>query len=219
MVPWQPIDACVESVHPAFDAQETAFIPDAPLVLKARSSTHSEGVWFYPDRIGSFVADWQSETAPEPFLLRYAVPDECDRRVIVAGDTPVSGEDRHGSPHTDRSNLNQVETESGTLLGTVAELLNRGAVEPFEMTDLNPAVGRAIEDLHEALAALTGCSPAALQIWIGWDFLVVDPTDERLRAPPEDVRTGLLRERYRTRDGSYLASGEGNLSPGSKSGT
>jgi hypothetical protein len=221
--PWQPLDAYVESGQPAFDALEAAFVDDAPLVLKARSSTHGDGVWFYPDGITSVVDDWRAGTAPEPLLqaprellLQYAVPHDCDRRVIVAGDTPVSGEDRHGSPHTDRSNLNLVDTASGTLLGTAAELLAQGAVEPLAMASLDPAVDRAVEDLHETLAALAGRSPESLHTWVGWDFLVVDPDDERLQAVPADVRAGLLRERYRTRDGRYLVFGEGNLSPGSK---
>jgi len=221
--PWQPLDAYVEAGRPMFDPLRAAFIDGAPLVLKARNSTHGDGVWFYPDGIAGVVEDWQTGTAPEPFLeapreflLQYAVPHEYDRRVIVAGETPVSGEDRYGSPHTDRSNLNLVDTESGTLLGAAAELLDQGAVAPLDMADLDPAVHRAVGDLHEALAALAGHSPADLHTWIGWDFLVVDPGDERLQAVPEDVRTGLLRERYRTRDGRYLVFGEGNLSPGSK---
>lgn len=221
--PWQPLDTYVTSGQPRFDALEAAFISDAPLVLKARSSTHGAGVWFYPEGITSVIDDWRAGTAPEPLLraprellLQYAVPHEYDRRVIVAGDTPVSGEDRYGSPDTDRSNLNLVETESDTLPGMATELLARGAVEPLEMTELDPAVHRAVGDLHDALAALAGRSPDALHTWIGWDFLAVDPRDERLRAVPTDVRAGLLRERYRTRDGRYLVFGEGNLSPGSK---
>lgn len=221
--PWQPIDAFVESSGPAFDRLRSSFVADAPLVLKARNSTHGDGVWFYPDGVTGFVDDWRAGTAPEPllrspgeFLLQYAVPHEYDRRVIAAGDTPISGEDRYGSPHTDRSNLNLVDTAAGTLLGTATELLEMGAVEPLDMANLDPAVDRAVRDLHEGLAALAGRATEDFHTWIGWDFLVVDPDDERLQAVPDDVLAGLLRERYRTRDGRYLVFGEGNLSPGSK---
>jgi len=221
--PWQPVDAYVESGRPALDALGAAFLDGAPLVLKARSSTHGNGIWFYPDGIAGVVADWRAQTAPEPFLqapreflLQYAVPHEYDRRVIVAGETPVAGEDRYGSPHTDRSNLNIVDTDAGTLRGAATELLERGAVTPLDMDRLDPAVERAVADLHRALAALTERSPSELHTWVGWDFLVVDPGDERLQAVPRAVREGLLRERYRTREGRYLVFGEGNLSPGSK---
>ena len=221
--PWQPIEPYLSEDGTGFRELQTAFIEDAPLVLKARSSTHGDGIWFYPEGVTAVIEDWQQGTAPtafleapQTFLLQYAVPHTFDRRIIAAGETPVSGEDRYGSPHTDRSNLNLVSTEARTPRGAAEELLARGAVEPLNMERIDPAVERAVSDLHEALAALAGLPPREFHSWIGWDFLVVDPEDERLRTIPDDVLTGLLRERYRTREGRYLVFGEGNLSPGSK---
>ncbi|MFB6362206.1 MAG: hypothetical protein ABEH59_12915 [Halobacteriales archaeon] len=222
--PWQPLDHYTDSnIQSDADSLERDFIQDAPLVLKARNATQGQGIWFYPDGVTAFIEDWVSETAPgaflnhpNRFLLQYAIPHIYDKRVLTAGPTPVAGEDRYGSPHTDKSNLNLVDLDATTLRDAAIELLERGAVRPLQLDRIDPAVERAVTDLFEAMAPLTVESQDELHTWIGWDFLVVDPDDERLSAVPDDVIGGLLNDRYRTEEGCYLAFGEGNLSPGSK---
>lgn len=222
--PWQPLD------HYDCDTPETAaeslrqeFIEDAPLVLKARNATQGQGIWFYPGGVTDFTDDWLDRTAPaaflnqpEQFLLQYALPHEYDKRVLAAGPTAVAGEDRYGSPNSDKSNLNLVETVASSLREAVIELLEMGAVEPLELDRLDPAVERAINDLYEALTDLADVKNHELHTWIGWDLLVVDPDDNRLDTVPADVLDGMLNDRYRTERGCYLVFGEGNLSPGSK---
>ncbi|AKH97615.1 hypothetical protein HLASF_1127 [Halanaeroarchaeum sulfurireducens] len=222
--PWQPIDYYLsDGGEPTMDALAEDFIADAPLVLKARASTQGRGIWFYPGGVDGFLEDWATDAAPDPFLdapeqflLQYAVPHRYDKRVIAAGRTPISGENRFGDPNTDKSNLNIVDTGASTLRDATATLLERGAVEPMDMPGVDPAVERAVADLHDELAALAAQSSDRLHTWIGWDLLVVDPDDSRLEAVPDDVLQGLLKERYRTERGEYLVFGEGNLSPGSK---
>jgi hypothetical protein len=226
--PWQPLDHYFQSTSRsqskvAVDALERDFIDDAPLVLKARSSTHGEGIWFYPGGIADLTDDLRSGSAPPvvnegpgEFLIQYAIPHESDLRVVAAGDTPVAGEYRYGSPETDKSNLNLVDTGASSLREAAVTLLDMGAVEPLGLTPVDTAVENAVTDLFAALETLTAESTSDLHTWIGWDFLVVDPDDERLDAVPDDVVDGLFRERYRTDRGQYLVFGEGNLSPGSK---
>jgi hypothetical protein len=222
--PWQPLDHYLGTdPETATESLKTEFIRDAPLVLKARNGTQGRGVWFYPDGIDAFIDDWLATTAPEAvlntpdqFLLQYAVPHEYDKRVLAAGGTPVAGEDRYGTPDTDKSNLNLIDTGTGSLRETAIELLEMGAVEPLELDQLDPAVERAVTDLHDALTDLTDGVVNETHTWIGWDFLIVDPDDERLDAVPDDVVEGLFNDRYRTEQGCYLVFGEGNLSPGSK---
>jgi hypothetical protein len=84
------------------------------------------------------------------------------------------------------------------------------------MDRLDPVVEQAITDLHEALSTLADMTAEEMHTWIGWDFLMVDPDDERLDAVPDAVVERLLDDRYRTEWGWYLVFGEGNLSPGSK---
>jgi hypothetical protein len=222
--PFQPLD------HYLGDGRAEArrqirrdFLADAPLVLKARSATQGRGIWFYPGGVEAFVADWRQGSAPSSFtdaprefLLQYAVPHDFDRRVIAAGPTPVSGEDRYGSPETDKSNLNLVDLDADSPRGVAAELLELGAVDALDLSDPDPAVERAVADLYDAVRDLATVPESELHTWIGWDFLVVDPEDERLRALPPELLAELLDERYRTREGNYLVFGEGNLSPGSK---
>jgi hypothetical protein len=222
--PWQPLDHYLSSdPETATESLKTDFIRDAPLVLKTRNATHGHGIWFYPGGVVDFTDDWLTETAPDAFLnnprqflLQYAIPHEYDKRVIAAGSTPVAGEDRYGSPETDKSNLNLIDTNAASLREAAIELLEMGAVEPLELDQLDPAVERAIADLHDALTDRGDVAADEMHTWIGWDFLVVDPDDERLHAVPDDVVEGLLNDRYRTERGCYLVFGEGNLSPGSK---
>lgn len=220
--PWQPLDHYAGDAGAALEGLRSDFIEGAPLVLKGRNSTHGTDIWFYPDGVAAVVEDWRDGTAPDPFLaapseflLQYAVPHLHDKRVIAAGAVPVAGENRYGRPDTDKSNLTLVETAGGTKLDTARELLAIGAVEPLAMDRLDPAVERAVADLHGSLRTLATPGSDDLHTWVGWDFLVVDPDDRRLAAVPDDVVAGLLDERYRTEDGCYLVFGEGNLSPGS----
>lgn len=221
--PWQPLDHYIRSESDLGDALRRDFIVGAPLVVKARSSTHGKGIWFYPGGITDFTEDWSRQTAPtevlsspEQFLIQYAVPHECDVRVVAAGSTPIAGEYRYGSPDTDKSNLNLVETDAKSLRATTEELLDRGAVTPLAMDRLDPAVERAVYDLYEALVSCASVPAEEFHSWIGWDFLMVTPTDERLDVIPDAVLERLLDDRYRTKQGYYLVFGEGNLSPGSK---
>jgi hypothetical protein len=220
--PWQPLGHYVRNGVTDFDALVSDFIEGAPLVLKGRNSTHGVDIWFYPDGAEAFVDDWRNGTAPEPFLaapseflLQFAIPHVYDKRVIAAGPRPVAGENRYGRPDTDKSNLTLVETAGETKLESARELLAMNAVEPLDIGDLDPAVERAVADLYELLDELAETDTGDLHTWIGWDFLVVDPTDPRLDIVPNDVLTGLFRDQYRTEDGCYLVFGEGNLSPGS----
>jgi len=219
--PWQPLGHYVEEGADNGDGLATDFIEGAPLVLKGRQSTHGADIWFYPDGVEAFLDDWQHGTAPEPFLaspaeylLQYAVPHVYDKRVIAAGPRPVAGENRYGRPDTDKSNLTIVETTGPTKRSTASELLARDAVEPLDMERLDPAVERLVTAIHELLGERTE-GTGDTHTWVGWDFLVVDPTDHRLDVVPDDVLAGLFREEFRTRDGCYLVFGEGNLSPGS----
>lgn len=222
--PWQPLDHYVETdMRTATESLKTDFIPDAPLVLKARNATQGQGIWFYPGGISDFTDDWLTETAPEAFLdgperflLQYAIPHEYDKRVLSAGPTPVAGEDRYGSPETDKSNLNLIDTDASSLRDAAIELLEIGAVEPLDPDQLDPAVEQAVTDLYDFLVDCADVSAAETYTWIGWDLLVVDPDDDRLDAVPDAVVEGLLDDRYRTEHGCYLVFGEGNLSPGSK---
>jgi hypothetical protein len=221
--PWQPLGHYASRSGPEIEALERDFVAGAPLVLKARDSAQGRNVWFYPGGVEDVAADWLGGTAPdalldapERFLLQYAVPHECDKRVLAAGATPVAGENRYGSSDTDKSNLNLVETDGGSLRAAATELLGMGAVEPLAMDRIDPAVERAVGDLHGVLSGLTPSRVDELHSWIGWDLLVVDPGDDRLDAVPDAVVEGLFDERYRTRRGRYLVFGEGNLSPGSK---
>lgn len=217
--PWQPLDHYVDSPSASPEAD---FVSDAPLVLKERTGTEAKGIWFYPGGVADFVDDWEAGTAPDAVLraperhvLQYAVPHRYDKRVIAAGDTPVSGEDRYGSPDTDKSNLNLVETGTESPVEAARELLRMEAVDSLDVCRLDPAVERAVGDLYDALSARTDAVDE-LHTWIGWDFLVVDPDSDRVRAVPDDVLDGLFRDRYRTESGDYLVFGEGNLAPGSK---
>lgn len=222
--PWQPLDHYVNAGPAvASESLKEDFIRNAPLVLKARNATQGQGIWFYPGGIADFVDDWLTGRAPDAFLtnpdqflLQYAVPHQYDKRVLAAGSTPVAGENRYGSPATDKSNLNLIDTDAASLRGAAIELLEMGAVESLRMDRLDPAVERAVADLHESLIGLADGARQEMHTWIGWDFLVVDPDDERLDTVPEDVVAGLLKDRYRTAQGRYLVFGEGNLSPGSK---
>jgi hypothetical protein len=220
--PWQPLDHYAGNGRADTGALRSEFIDDAPLVLKARNSTHGNGIWFYPEGVDAFADDWQYGTAPGEFLdapaeylLQYAVPHVHDKRIIAAGTVPVAGENRYGRPDTDKSNLTLVETAGRTKLESARELLAAGAVEPLRMDRLDPAVERAVVDLHRTLRTTAVTGGRDLHTWIGWDLLVVDPSDGRLEAVPDDVLAGLLDERYRTAGGCYLVFGEGNLSPGS----
>ncbi|MFB6113973.1 MAG: hypothetical protein ABEJ58_07720 [Halodesulfurarchaeum sp.] len=222
--PWQPLDYYV-GPDGSLDLRslEADFIPDAPLVLKGRNSTQGREIWFYPGGIEDVTSDWTAGRGPSVFrerpgnfLLQYAIPHRYDARIITAGDTPVSGEDRYGSPDTDKCNLSVVETGASSALKTARTLLSMGAVDPIDMDELDPAIETAVEDLHATLEDRVADSNGPLHTWIGWDFLVIDPEDPRLSVVPEDVLEGLFHERYRTERNTYLVFGEGNQSPGSK---
>lgn len=224
VVPWQPIDHYIQrSSKVDTKLLKSEFISATPVVVKRRSSTQGKGVWFYPGGITDFIDDWETESAPADFLtspgaylLQYAIPHEYDKRVIAAGKTPVSGENRYGSPETDKSNLNIIDTGASSLREAAAKLLEMGAVEPLNMDDLDPAVERAVEDLYASLTNLVDEPATTLYTWIGWDFLVVNPQDERVTQLPAAIRDHIFDARYRTEEGCYLVFGEGNLSPGSK---
>ncbi|MFB6253311.1 MAG: hypothetical protein ABEI06_01720 [Halobacteriaceae archaeon] len=222
--PWQPLDYYIDSTG-KLDTQtlKADFIPDAPLVVKARNATQGQGIWFYPDGITTLRNDWLQKRAPDAFLsnpeeylLQYAVPHVYDKRILAAGGTPVSGEDRYGRSDTDKSNLNLVNVDGSSPREVAIELLKKGAVEPLAMDRLDPAVETIVADVYDALVDLSEHTADTMPTWIGWDFLVVDPNDDRLDAIPSDVVDGLLKDRYRMEEGPYLVFGEGNLSPGSK---
>ena len=213
---YQPTDHYLQSyddIEKAIEVVQEDIIDDVPLVMKPRSASGGDSIYFYPGGVDEMVEDWREEGIPRDYIAQYAIPHEYDMRTIAGGDEPVSGMVRYGCPDTDRANLSLLDS-SGTE-GKAKIALQQGAAEPVDMDELDPAVENMIEDHLEAFAEEYSIDEDELNTWIGWDFLAVNPQDRDLRDYPDEVIEPLLNEEYETEDGNFLIYCEGNLSPGS----
>ncbi|MFB6175475.1 MAG: hypothetical protein ABEJ87_05925 [Candidatus Nanohalobium sp.] len=213
---YQPLDFYAQTysdMEKAIEEVQDDIIDDVPLVIKPRSSSCGNGIYFYPGGVDEMVEDWREEGIPQGYLAQYAIPHEFDLRTIAAKDTPVNGMRRYGNPDTDRANLSLLDSKSTE--GKAKKALEQGAAEGVDIDELDPAVQNMVEDHVEAFAEEYEKDLDELETWVGWDFLAVDPYDRDLQEYPDEIVEPLLHEDYQTEDGNYLIFCEGNLSPGS----
>lgn len=213
---YQPVDFYAQKyddLEKAIEEVQEDIIDDVPLVMKPRSSSGGNDIFFYPGGVDEMVEDWREDGIPQGYLAQYALPHEFDLRTIAAKDTPVNGMKRYGDPDTDRANLSLLDSKSTKGKAKIA--LEQGAAEGVDMDELDPAVQNMVEDHLEAFAEEYDQDLDELNTWIGWDFLAIDPYDRDLRDYPDEIIQPLFQEEYEMEDGNYLIFCEGNLSPGS----